>query len=161
MHHPLSRPRLRHLLHAGAVALALVLPWDTAALGQTRPAPDTPPSRLGTDGEGTRSTPGATMHHRAGSGSTDLHAATMRGMQQMDALEPSGNVDQDFAAMMRAHHQGAIEMARIQLQQGKDPTLRRMAQQMIDHQTRELEVLERWLKEHPRPEAPGVQPAPR
>lgn len=146
-----------------AAALVLAISAGPAALAQdTDPSPTRPPpSRVGTDGEGTRSTPGATMHHRAGSGSTDLHAAAMRGMRQMETLPLTGNVDHDFATMMRAHHQDGVEMARILLQQGKDPELRRRAREIIDHQGREIEAFERWLKAHPQPAAPGEKPAPR
>jgi hypothetical protein len=50
----------------------------------------------------------------------------------------SGNADHDFAAMMIAHHQGAIEMARVQLKYGRDEQLRRLAQSIIVEQGQEI-----------------------
>lgn len=46
-------------------------------------------------------------------------------------MEPSGNPDHDFAMMMIPHHQGAIDMAKIELQYGKDPLLRGMAEKIV------------------------------
>jgi len=46
-------------------------------------------------------------------------------------MELSGNADKDFAAMMIPHHQGAIDAAKVELQYGKDPMLRKMAQKII------------------------------
>ena len=53
----------------------------------------------------------------------------------------SGNPDRDFAAMMIPHHQGAVDMARIQLQFGRDQVLRRLAQGIIVEQLQEIEVM--------------------
>ena len=52
----------------------------------------------------------------------------MERMDQDMMVKPSGNYDRDFAAMMVPHHQGAVDMARIELQFGTDPVLRRLAQ---------------------------------
>ena len=46
-------------------------------------------------------------------------------------VAPSGNTDHDFARMMIAHHQGAIDMALVQLKYGSDKRLRRLAQAII------------------------------
>jgi uncharacterized protein (DUF305 family) len=63
-------------------------------------------------------------------------------------MAPStGNYDRDFAAMMVPHHQGAVEMARIELQYGKDPVLRRLAQAIIVEQLQEIEVMNLELKQ--------------
>jgi uncharacterized protein (DUF305 family) len=59
----------------------------------------------------------------------------------------SGNYDRDFAAMMVPHHQGAVEMARIELQYGKDPVLRRLAQAIIVEQLQEIQVMNLELKQ--------------
>jgi hypothetical protein len=100
------------------------------------------------------------MHHQMssqmqmsspGSASGDSFDAQMgRAMERMDQdmmVKPSGNYDRDFAAMMVPHHQGAVEMARIELQFGKDPVLRRLAQGIIVEQLQEIEVMNLELKQ--------------
>src|SRR5262245_57268221 len=46
-------------------------------------------------------------------------------------VEPSGDIDCDFTAMMIPHHQGAIDMAVAYLRYGKNEQLRRLAQEII------------------------------
>ena len=70
----------------------------------------------------------------------DAHQKMTGDMQ----VKPTGDSDRDFAAMMIPHHQGAIDMARVQLQHGKDPELRRMAQKIIDDQEREIAEFRAW-----------------
>ncbi|MBN8875345.1 MAG: DUF305 domain-containing protein [Rhodospirillales bacterium] len=65
-------------------------------------------------------------------------------------IAPSASPDRDFAAGMIPHHQGAIDMARIELRYGRDPKLRKMAQEIIRAQEREIAELKRWLAAHPR-----------
>jgi uncharacterized protein (DUF305 family) len=77
-------------------------------------------------------------------------------MQQMDvsmklmdhdmAAPMTGSVDRDFAIMMIPHHQGAIEMAKGELSYGKDPVMRRLAQEIIVDQESEIQLMNRWLK---------------
>jgi uncharacterized protein (DUF305 family) len=72
--------------------------------------------------------------------------AKMHGV--MASAEPSGNSDVDFVKLMLPHHQAAIEMARTQLMYGKDPQMRRLAQEIIADQQSEIELMQLWLKEH-------------
>lgn len=58
---------------------------------------------------------------------------------------PTGNQDRDFARMMIAHHQGAIDMARVQLARGTDPGLRKMAGEIIAAQQQEIAQLNAYL----------------
>lgn len=64
----------------------------------------------------------------------------------MDRVQPTGKPDADFAAMMLPHHQGAIEMAKIELQYGTEPRLRRLAQEIIVTQQSEIELMQLALK---------------
>jgi len=77
----------------------------------------------------------------------------MTGMDQMEkamaAVPQTGNTDQEFVAMMIPHHQGAVEMAKAELAQGKDPMLRRMAHNIITSQASQMRVMKRWEAKHP------------
>lgn len=61
----------------------------------------------------------------------------------------NGNPDHDFAAMMIPHHQGAIDMAKVELLYGKDPVLRRLAQEIIVTQGSEITVMQLQSKKLP------------
>ena len=74
-------------------------------------------------------------------------AAAMERMHHAMMVEPSGDADRDFAAMMIPHHQGAIEMAQAQLRYGKDERLRRLAQGIIVEQRQEIAVMQAVLAE--------------
>ena len=65
----------------------------------------------------------------------------MSGMMKSMHVRPSGNVDRDFVAMMVPHHEGAIGMARLELQYGQDETLRRLAQEIIVTQQEEIAAM--------------------
>ncbi|TGE03878.1 DUF305 domain-containing protein [Hymenobacter fodinae] len=79
-----------------------------------------------------------------------------RGMQQMGGVPPT-DLDASFAAMMVPHHQGAVDMARLQLLYGQDPELRRLAQSIIAEQQIEIQQMQAWLRQH---NALNVSPAP-
>lgn len=79
-------------------------------------------------------------------GSGDLHRAMMGGMHDTKMMKMTGNVDQDFAAMMIQHHQQALTMAKIEIDQGANPELKAMAQKMYDAQKQEIEDLKRFTK---------------
>jgi uncharacterized protein (DUF305 family) len=63
----------------------------------------------------------------------------------MKAAPMNGDVDHDFATMMIPHHDGAIEMAKDELLYGKDPTMRRMAQEILVDQQSEIDAMNLWL----------------
>ena len=65
----------------------------------------------------------------------------------MGAIERSGNSDVDFVRLMLPHHQAALDMAKTQLMYGKDPQMRRLAQEIITDQQLEIELMQRWLKQ--------------
>ena len=76
------------------------------------------------------------------------YAAANAAMHEAMAIEYSGDPDVDFARAMIPHHEGAIDMAEVLLANGKDPTLRQLAEEIISAQEREIAVLEQWLADH-------------
>jgi uncharacterized protein (DUF305 family) len=91
----------------------------------------------------------------------DSFAGSMKGaMARMDRdmmAAPSGDADRDFAAIMIAHHQGAIAMAEAELRFGHDPVLRRLAQAIIVEQGQEIAVMRHALSAMP-PAANDLNP---
>lgn len=79
----------------------------------------------------------------------DLMDAMTKMDRGMNAAKPTGNADQDFVAMMIPHHQGAIDMAEAELKYGKDPTLRRLARNIISAQQKEIKQMRGWQSRHP------------
>jgi len=79
----------------------------------------------------------------------DAHAALMSGMDAMDKNMTTGmnakDLDVAFVCGMIPHHQGAIDMAKAELQYGDDPWVKQMAQNVIDAQTKEIADMKDWL----------------
>ena len=71
------------------------------------------------------------------------------------AVKPTGDVDTDFAAMMIPHHQGAIDMAVAELRYGKNPQLRRIAQEIIVDQQQEIAAMKLALGQKLPPSTPA------
>jgi uncharacterized protein (DUF305 family) len=72
-------------------------------------------------------------------------AASMRTMMRNMTVKPTGNPDKDFVLMMMPHHQGAIDMAKVELQYGTDPELRQLATDIVAAQEKEIEQMKDWL----------------
>jgi len=68
-----------------------------------------------------------------------MHPAMMQGMMAKDP-------DVAFACGMIAHHQGAIDMAEVELKYGDNDEAKKMAQTIIDAQTKEIAEFTQWLE---------------
>ncbi len=66
-------------------------------------------------------------------------------MHQNMMMEYSGNADVDFIKGMIPHHQGAVEMAKIVLEHGTDPEVKKLAEGIIAAQESEIKWMEEWL----------------
>ena len=66
-------------------------------------------------------------------------------MHQNMMMEYTGNADVDFIKGMIPHHQGAVEMAKIVLEHGKDPEVRKLAEAIIAAQESEIKWMTDWL----------------
>lgn len=77
-----------------------------------------------------------------------LNQAMISMKTTMSSTPMIGNPDVDFAVMMIAHHQGAIDMAKVELRYGTDSRLRRLAQEIIVTQQSEIALMQLAL-EHP------------
>lgn len=84
------------------------------------------------------------MSMQPDSSGAGYHAA-MEKMQEDTPKEMSGDPDHDFAMMMIPHHQAAIDMAKVELQYGKDPELKKMAEDIIESQQTEIATMKEWL----------------
>jgi Domain of unknown function (DUF305) len=62
----------------------------------------------------------------------------MNKMMSGMVIQPTGDVDRDFVAMMTPHHQGAIEMAQAVLRNGHNEQIKRLAQEIIVTQQQEI-----------------------
>ena len=86
----------------------------------------------------------------------DAMTQAMMSMHGAMDVPYSGNPDRDFARMMIPHHQGAIDMAKLELQYGKDPRLRRLAEEIIVTQQQEIAVMQLVLKDLAANQAPAA-----
>lgn len=140
----IERIRLTCFAATAFVALAAM----SSALAQTpssstdkaaTKAPMTQPMPMEKNGSTMKAAPGMSA------GSSDMRASMMGMMKNMESMQTTGDTDRDFASMMKMHHQGAIDMAQLELKSGKDAKMRTMAKRIIDAQQKEIKEFDQWL----------------
>ncbi len=94
-------------------------------------------------------------HMMSGAESPATMAFMEANMKMHGAMEIAytGDADVDFVAGMIPHHQGAVEMAKIVLEHGDDPEVRKLAEGIIAAQEAEIAWMTEWLAKNP-PKAP-------
>lgn len=85
----------------------------------------------------------------ASNSSTTAYQAAMMKMHENQQIEFTGDPDRDFVKHMIPHHQGAIDMARVELHYGRDPEIRKLAEKIIADQQKEIRVMQKWLDTRP------------
>jgi uncharacterized protein (DUF305 family) len=88
---------------------------------------------------------GAQMDSSAMSFMHSMEESMTRMDSGMKSAPMNGNADHDFVTMMMPHHQGAIDMAKAELSYGRDPVMRRLAEEIIVDQQSEIQAMQLWL----------------
>ena len=116
----------------------LAVLWITSLPAQAQTAPAMAPSANMPMGQ----------MHKGGAGPHDMKASMMMGMDGMQKMPMSGDTDKDFAMMMKMHHQQALNMAEMELANGKSSEMKAMAKQIIVAQKKEIAQFDKWLAKH-------------
>jgi uncharacterized protein (DUF305 family) len=98
-----------------------------------------PPGKMGHDAKG------AGGHHMM---ADQAFMTSMQAMHKSMTAAKGATVDATFAKKMIAHHEGAIAMARIELEHGADAQAKQLAQKTLDENTRGIAALRDWLRAH-------------
>ena len=117
---------------------ALVASLFAAGLAHGETAPDPHAGHQMAEPALTGTETAATLAYR------QANAAMHSGM----AIPYTGDADVDFIAGMIPHHQGAVEMAKIVLEHGTDPEVRKLAEAVIATQEVEIAWMQDWLAQH-------------
>lgn len=148
---------LNTLTRAGIAALLL----SGAAVAQTATTPATPaapaaaapaaPAAPAMDHSAHAMPAGGSMAMPVPEGatpSTRAYVEAMNAMHEGMMIDYTGDADVDFVRGMIPHHQGAVEMAKIVLEHGKDPELKKLAEDIVKAQETEIAFMQEWLKKH-------------
>jgi uncharacterized protein (DUF305 family) len=84
----------------------------------------------------------------AGTAGPEMEQAMEKMHAGMASIKLAGDDDADFARLMLPHHQAALDMAKAELTYGKDPQMRRLAQEIVTDQQSEIELMQLWLERH-------------
>lgn len=128
-------PRKSALVFALGLAVIGLTPGLASAADQNRmngvPDSTNSTSRTSMDGVPRQGTP---MDH-----------GRMDGSHTASGMSKTGNPDYDFAANMKMHHEMGIQMAKSQIQNGKNPEMVKMARAIVTNQTKESTAFEKYL----------------
>ncbi|ALK97724.2 hypothetical protein AM586_17425 [Massilia sp. WG5] len=89
------------------------------------------------------------MKSTASDSSMKMHMTMQENQKKMNDMQMSGDIDRDFAMMMRAHHQAGIDMAKVEAESGKNPEMVKEAKKIIASQQKDIQKFDSWLQKHP------------
>ena len=92
--------------------------------------------------------PSSQKEQNVGAAGLEMEQAMEKMHTGMASIKPSGDNDADFVRFMLPHHEAALDMAKAELTHGKDPQMRRLAQEIVTDQQSEIELMQLWLKRH-------------
>lgn len=88
------------------------------------------------------------------SASNAMMKSMQSGMSQMMSMKMTGDPDHDFAMMLKMHHQGAVEMADLEIKQGTNAQAKALASSIKVANQKEIKALTQFLSSHkPMPSA--------
>ena len=90
--------------------------------------------------------PSSEKDQTEGTAGLEMEQAMEKMHTGMASIKPTGDNDADFVRFMLPHHQAALDMAKAELTHGKDPQMRRLAQEIVTDQQSEIELMQLWLK---------------
>jgi uncharacterized protein (DUF305 family) len=124
--------RFAAITAAAAITLAGAALPDSSALAQHA-------------GHGSHSGHSTAKPAATDSAATKAYRAANDKMHKDMDIAFTGDADADFARGMIPHHQGAVDMAKIVLQYGKDPEIRKLAEDVVRSQETEIKFMREWL----------------
>lgn len=74
---------------------------------------------------------------------TEMERTVQKSNNDMVTIPVSGDVDMDFAGAMIPHQQGTVDLAKLELQYGKDPAMRKIAQKIVESQPKDITELQK------------------
>jgi uncharacterized protein (DUF305 family) len=92
--------------------------------------------------------PSSQKEQNVGAAGLEMERAMEKMHAGMASIKASRDDDVDFVRFMLPHHQAALDMAKAELTYGKDPQMRRLAQEIVTDQQSEIELMQLWLKRH-------------
>ncbi len=131
-------------------AVAIVATQAAAGAAHAQPAANRPASGRSTSGEQVMSqqSPPAAGKPRPPTASTNAYRDAATQLQRDMGIAYTGDPDKDFAALLAAYRKGEAAIARIQLQHGADPDLRRLAEQAVAASEKDQATLHAWQGTH-------------
>lgn len=133
---------MKHILSVTGLAMILMACGNSSDTHSTHTTGDS------ANHSGHQAGGAAAVTDTAGTAGQSMMSLMQANMDEMKAVPSTGNPDNDFAAIMKVHHMGAVEMAQLLLAKGTDRQLKQMAQKILGDQQREIAELNTFLSRH-------------